>query len=63
MSPSLSLVCISAQDLWSEVVTALLLLAYLDGDIPSRSAPNLIAGDDPRRLFDICRPATPPNIL
>lgn len=51
----------SAHDLWSCVVTALLLRAYLAGDNPS--SPRRMAGEDPLRLFDMCRPATPPNIL
>lgn len=61
ISPSLSRVCISAQDLWSIVVTALLRRAYLTGGPISSMARTI--GEEPRRRFDMCLPATPPNIL
>lgn len=61
MSPSLSRVWMRAHDLWSEVVTARRLRAYLTGGMVS--SPARMAGEEPLLLFDICLPATPPNIL
>lgn len=61
MSPNLSLVWISAHDLWSDVVTARRRRAYLTGGIAS--SPARMAGEEPLLLLDICLPATPPNIL
>lgn len=71
ISPNFSLVCIKAQLLWSLVVTALLRRGDILGAIMVPSAsndtvklfPNRTIGDEPRRLVDICRPATPPIIL
>lgn len=61
ISPSLSRVCISAQDLWSDVVTALLRRAYLTGGPISSEMRTM--GDEALRRLDMCLPATPPNIL
>lgn len=61
ISPSLSRVCISAHDLWSDVVTALLRRAYLTGGPISSDTRTM--GEEALRRFDICLPATPPSIL
>lgn len=69
MSPSFSLVCISAQLLWSLVVTARRRLGDIRAGIaPSSSGsakwlPIRTMGEEPRRRVDMCRPATPPSIL
>lgn len=69
ISPNFNLVCIRAHDLWSDVLTVRRRLGGMRGaSIPSGCSnemlpPRRTIGDDPRRLVDMCRPATPPNIL
>lgn len=72
ISPNFSLVCIRAQLLWSLVVTArrrrggtrgALLVPPASSSDSVKLFPIRTIGDEPRRRVDICRPATPPNIL
>ena len=69
ISPNFSLVWIREQLLWSLVVTARRRRGGTRGGTALSSSDNVrlfpirTIGDDPRLLVDICRPATPPNIL
>lgn len=72
ISPSLSLVCISAQVLWSADETAARRRRVGRGEGgESSAAPALAAaaarrrtpGELPRRRIDAARPPTPPSIL
>lgn len=67
ISPSLSLVWMSAQVLWSPEASAARRRrggrGEAGGDSAPATAPRRTPGELPRRRTDACRPPTPPSIL